>query len=113
MLVAAFMVVCCGGGNETAPKENNSTTQSIENSDGAEKKSDGEFDFSSADEATETYAEMMEAYANLLAEGNETTEEKYLKSLTSLEKYVTSNFSNQTELLKSMTVMSEGIMDLQ
>lgn len=56
---------------------------------------------------------MMEAYANLLAEGNETTEEKYLKSLTSLKKYVTSNFSNQTELLKSMTVMSEGIMDLQ
>jgi vacuolar-type H+-ATPase subunit E/Vma4 len=56
---------------------------------------------------------MMEEYASLLAEGNQDAAAKYLKSLESMEKYVNSTFSDQTELLKSMTDMSKAIMELQ
>lgn len=106
-VAAGLMITGCSG--DTNSPEND-TQSSVE---AKQMNQTPKFNYSSADDAIVAYTELMKEYANLLEQGNTDAAEKHLKNLESLEHYVNNTYSDQTELLKSMTDMSKGIMDLQ
>lgn len=106
-VAAGLMITGCSG--DTNSPEND-TQSSVE---AKQMNQTPKFNYSSADDAIVAYTELMKEYANLLEQGDTDAAEKHLKNLESLEHYVNNTYSDQTELLKSMTDMSKGIMDLQ
>lgn len=104
LAVVIFAATSCGGDESTSSNSNLESNEASVN--------DG-YDFSNAEEAIETYTEMMSEYEDLLAQGNAEAAEKYLKSMQSLENYVTSKFSNQAEILQNLNDMSKDIKGLQ
>ena len=110
--VALLSVYSCGGGDTTSSADQTESTVNVDETLSVDDAST-ELEYTSADEAVNAYAEMMEEYERLLGEDDQDAADLYLDEISNLENYINSSFADETELLENMMDMTQGIMDLQ
>lgn len=114
IVLMTAILTSCGAEDESGTLSNFKHIRSSQNAKlDVEGENEITTEFSDAQEAAEAYSAMMQNYAKALSEGNEEVAKCYMKSIESIESYVHQNFSNQKELIESISEMNNKVLEMQ